>query len=80
MAPQNLPLILVSNHPTRMQNIPATDPSVQALLLEIAKAQFPSVETLETRHMDGLDFHDCHVAAIKRALEAAFRLGQVSAS
>jgi hypothetical protein len=61
-----------------MQNIPVNDPAVQSLILEIAKSQFPSLETLETRHSDGLDFHDCHVASIKRALEAAFALGQQS--
>ncbi len=57
----------------------ATDPAVQSLLLAIAKAQFSSVETLETRRMDSLDFHDCHVASIKKALEAAFALGHKSA-
>ena len=33
------------------------------------------VETLETRGRDSLDFHDCSVAGIKAALEAAWRQG-----
>ena len=59
-----------------MQNV--TDPAVQALLLAIASAQFPSVETFEVRGLDGLDFHDCSIVGIRRALEAAFALGQQS--
>jgi hypothetical protein len=38
------------------------------------------VDTLETRHSDGLDFHDVSVWAIKSALEAAFKAGQDDAA
>lgn len=40
-----------------------------ALLLDIAKKRFGTVETLETRMSDGLDFHDVSVWSIKKALE-----------
>jgi len=47
-----------------------------ALLLEIAAKHFHSIETLETRNSDGLDFHDVAVWSICAALEAAFAAGQ----
>ena len=34
-----------------------------------------SIETLETRHRDSLDFHDTAVWCIRDALEAAFKAG-----
>ena len=34
-----------------------------------------SIETLETRHSDRLDFHDVAVWAVCDALEAAFKAG-----
>ena len=36
-----------------------------------------SIETLETRHRDSLDFHDCAVWCIRAALEAAYLAGMV---
>jgi len=33
------------------------------------------IETLETRNRDCLDFHDVHVAALKRVIQRAFVLG-----
>ena len=59
--------------------IPKTKPAADALLLEIARTHFPSIETLETRNSDGLDFHDVAVWAIRNALEAAFAAGQAAA-
>ena len=56
-----------------------TKPAPDALLLEIAQTHFPSIETLETRNSDGLDFHDVAVWAIRSALEAAFAAGQAAA-
>lgn len=50
-----------------------------ALLLDIAKKRFGTVETLETRMSDGLDFHDVSVWSIKKALEDAFDAGIKSA-
>lgn len=37
------------------------------------------LETLETRKMDGLDFHDLSVWSIKEALEQAYEAGRQSA-
>ena len=56
---------------------PATAPS-EALLLEIAAKHFHSIETLDTRNSDGLDFHDVAVWSIRAALEAAFAAGQAA--
>ena len=50
----------------------------EALLLEIAARHFHSIETLETRNSDSLDFHDVAVRPIRAALEAAFAAGQAS--
>jgi hypothetical protein len=54
---------------------PAKAPS-EALLLEIAAKHFHSIETLETRNSDRLDFHDVAVWAIRAALEEAFEAGR----
>ncbi|SNS84113.1 DUF6900 domain-containing protein [Antarctobacter heliothermus] len=50
-----------------------------ALLLEIAAKHFHSIETLETRNWDRLDFHDVAVWAIRAALEEAFEAGRLAA-
>ena len=55
-----------------------TKPAPEALLLEIAQKHFPSIDTLETRNSDGLDFHDVAVWSIRAALEAAFAAGQAA--
>lgn len=36
------------------------------------------IETLKTRYMDSLDFHDISVWSLKSALEAAYEAGQES--
>ena len=33
------------------------------------------IETLETRNRDCLDFHEVHIAALKRVIQRAFVLG-----
>jgi hypothetical protein len=38
------------------------------------------IETLETRNMDSLDFHDVSVRGIKSALQAAFDAGRQAAN
>lgn len=38
------------------------------------------LDTLETRHSDGLDFHDLAVWQIRKALVAAYEAGRHSAS
>lgn len=52
-----------------------TNPKRDALLLAIARKHF-SVETLESRHMDSLDFHGTSVWSMKSALEAAYEAGR----
>ena len=59
------------------QTAPAKAPS-EALLLEIATKHFHTIETLETRNSDRLDFHDVAVWAIRAALEAAYEAGRVA--
>jgi len=53
------------------------DPLAQrdCLILEIAQRHF-SIEILETRNRDRLDFHDVAVWAIRDALEEAFEAGR----
>lgn len=38
------------------------------------------IETLDSRNMDSLDFHDVSVRGIKNALQAAFDAGKQAAS
>jgi PIN domain nuclease of toxin-antitoxin system len=47
------------------------------VLADIAKRVL-SIESLETRKMDSLDFHDVAVWQVKKALEAAYRAGAAS--
>lgn len=56
-----------------MSETQATAP--EALILEIARKHFPTIETLETRYSDSLDFHDAAVWSIRKALEAAYAAG-----
>lgn len=48
-------------------------------LLKIAKEIMPDIETLKTRNSDSLDFHDMHIATIKRLMEEAYWLGNKEA-
>ena len=58
------------------------DPELQELLdkvlIDIAQKHFPSVETLEVRNSDSMDFHDVYVESIKDALYDAFIVGNTS--
>ena len=45
------------------------------ILIIIAKEHFPSVETLEVRNSDSLDFHNVYVSSIRDALKDAFTAG-----
>ena len=58
------------------------DPELQELLdkvlIDIAQKHFPSVETLEVRNSDSLDFHDVYVGSIRDALKDAFTAGMRS--
>ena len=49
---------------TKMNDTLSTDP----LFLEITRRHMPSVETLETRNRDALDFHDVAVWSIRKSL------------
>jgi hypothetical protein len=48
--------------------------TIDNLLTEIARKHL-GLETLQTRRMDSLDFHDLAVWCIRDALEAAYRAG-----
>ncbi len=58
---------------------PAKAPS-ETLLLEIAAKHFHTIETLETRNSDRLDFHDVAVWAIRAALAEAYAAGVAAAA
>ena len=45
------------------------------IIAKIAQ-KYLSVDTLETRNDDRLDFYDCNVADIETALEAAYKAGK----
>ena len=47
---------------------------IDTILTLIAQKHL-SIDTLETRHADSLDFHDTAVWCLKDALEAAFKAG-----
>lgn len=47
---------------------------IDELLAEIAK-KYMSLETLETRNSDSLDFHDVAVWSLKDALQEAYEAG-----
>ncbi len=50
----------------------------EALMLDIAKRHF-SVETLDTRNSDGLDFHEAAIWSIRAALIDAYAAGLAAA-
>lgn len=49
--------------------------SIEQILQKIAEDHL-SIETLETRNADSLDFHEVSVWSIKVALKAAFNAGR----
>jgi len=62
-----------------VQKAPETLHDQDALFTQIAQ-QYLDIETLKTRRMDALDFHDCAVWSIKDALQAAYDAGVKAAS
>jgi len=52
--------------------------TTDALLAAIAQTHL-GFETLDTRHSDGLDFHEVSVWGVRAALQAAFEAGQRAA-
>jgi hypothetical protein len=55
-----------------------TPNQLDKIITKIAQQHLP-IETLETRHSDGLDFHDIAVWQIESALRAAFEAGRQDA-
>ena len=49
-----------------------------SILTKLAQKHFPSVETLEVRNSDSLDFHEVYVESIREALKDAFIAGMSS--
>ncbi|WP_085440261.1 DUF3489 domain-containing protein [Magnetofaba australis] len=56
-----------------------TKPESQDALFEEIASKHLDIDTLETRHSDGLDFHETSVWAIKSALDAAYQAGMSAA-
>ena len=52
----------------------ANQQKIDQLLTEIAKKHL-SLETLETRNSDNLDFHDVAIWSLKEALQEAYEAG-----
>lgn len=48
------------------------------IISEIAQ-KYLGIETLQVRHSDRLDFHDCGVVSLQAALKAAFEAGRKAA-
>jgi hypothetical protein len=61
------------NHHSKTNVTPAP-----ALLLAQIALEHLFVPTLQTRHLDRLDFHEVAVWGIEAALQAAYRAGQQS--
>ena len=55
-----------------------TKTNLDKILTQIAQKHFPSVETLEVRNSDSMDFHDVYVESIRDALYDAFIVGNTS--
>ena len=53
----------------------ASQQNIDQLLTKIAKKHL-SLETLETRNSDSLDFHDVAVWSLKDALQEAYEAGK----
>ena len=60
---------------TKMNDTTDTD----QLFLEIAKRHMPSVETLETRNRDALDFPTVAVWSLRKSRAEAYAAGQAAA-
>ena len=55
-------------------------PPKKLKLLERIALEFTDVPTLQSRHMDSLDFHDVAVWGLLRALNEAYEAGKASVS
>jgi hypothetical protein len=61
-----------------MKTKPTANTKVQPYAAKIAR-EILNLETLETRRMDSLDFHELAVWEIREALEAAYNAGRQAA-
>ena len=55
-----------------------TKTNLDKILTQIAQKHFHSVETLEVRNSDSMDFHDVYVESIRDALYDAFTAGRTN--
>ena len=60
-------------HPRRQKKINDAKDRMDAMATRLANEL--GIETLETRNLDSLDFHEVSVASLKRVLQRAFVLG-----
>ena len=60
-------------HPRRQKKINDAKDRMDAMATRLANQL--GIETLETRNLDSLDFHEVSVASLKRVLQRAFVLG-----
>jgi hypothetical protein len=74
LASQANSALLQASQPTQKRTNPMT--TINSILAEIARRHL-SIETLETRNADSLDFYDTSVWCVRDALEAAFKAGAV---
>ena len=62
-----------------MKNNVNKEEKLRADLFRKIAQEHLDIETLEPRNRDELDFHESHIGSIRRALEAAFTAGHVTA-
>lgn len=65
-------------NPLRKGKPMTSNARIEALLLAIAQKHIPSIETLEERKSDDLDFHDIAVWSLHDALKAAYEAGRAT--
>jgi hypothetical protein len=61
------------------KEIAMSDQAKTAQIISQIAQKHLRIETLQVRHSDRLDFHDCGVASIEAALSAAFEAGKKAA-
>ncbi len=57
-----------------MSHTKQSNSSVDNVILQIAKKHL-RIEALEAKNSEPLDWHDCHVSQIEKALHAAYEAG-----
>ena len=59
--------------------MPTTKTKARDTIIATIARETLSIETLDTRNSDGLDFHDVAVWSVREALEKAYAAGQEAA-